>query len=100
GVVTGLATMLVYGLGHTSAFAESNKVNQSAATLVLVALGLWVLYELARPLDQVRRILIAAMAAMGVGAFTVPFVADFFSLEVPPADYLMVIASVVVVAAA
>ncbi len=99
GVVTGLATMVVYAIGHTSAFDESDIVNQSAATLTLVALGLWVLYELARPLDRVRAILIGAMVAMAFGAFTIPFVADFFSLEVPPANYLLVIAVVVAASA-
>ena len=36
---------------------------------------------------------------MAVGAFTIPFVADFFLLEVPPADYFTWIAVIVVVSA-
>ncbi len=36
---------------------------------------------------------------MAVGAFTIPFVADFFLLEVPPAEYLSWIAGTAAVSA-
>ena len=59
---------------------------QSGTTLVLTALGLVALYELMRPLDRLRAGLLAVLVVMGVGAFTIPFVADFFSLQVPAGD--------------
>ena len=37
---------------------------------------------------------------MAIGAFTIPFVADFFLLEIPPADYAMWIAGIVTAACA
>ena len=48
----GVTTMVVYGIGRH--FLELPKEElQSGATIVLIALGLWVLYELGRPLDHV-----------------------------------------------
>jgi cation-transporting ATPase E len=98
GVIMGLATMLVYEVGKDWLEVDV-EMAQSGATLTLVALGLWVLYELARPLDRTRAVLIVVLVVMAVGAFTIPFVADFFLLEVPPADYFTWIAGTVVVSA-
>ena len=98
GVIMGLATMLVYEAGKDWLEVDV-EMAQSGATLTLVALGLWVLYELARPLDRIRAVLIVVLVVMAVGAFTIPFVADFFLLEVPPADYFTWIAVTVVVSA-
>ena len=50
-----------------------------------------------RPLDTVRGGLLAVLVAMGVGAFTIPFVADFFSLELPSGKAALAIAAGVVV---
>jgi cation-transporting ATPase E len=99
GLVMGLATMFVYEFGH-GALDETIEHAQAGAALTLTALGLWVLYELARPLDQIRVILLVVLVAMGVGAFTIPFVADFFLLEIPEAEYAAWIAGVVVVGCA
>jgi cation-transporting P-type ATPase E len=94
GVVMGGATMFVYELG-SGYFDLSLEHCQAGATLVLVALGLWVLFELARPLDRIRLALLVVLVAMGVGAFTIDPIADFFLLEIPPADYAMWIAGTV-----
>jgi cation-transporting ATPase E len=98
GVIMGLATVLVYEAGKDWLDVDV-EMAQSGATLTLVALGLWVLYELARPLDRIRATLIVVLVVMSVGAFTIPFVADFFLLEVPPADYFAWIAGTVAVSA-
>jgi cation-transporting ATPase E len=94
GVVVGLATMTVQLLGDR-VLDLSVEVTQSGTTLALIALGLWALYELARPLDALRLGLIAVLVVLGFAAFTVPFVADFFLLEVPSGEYLAWIAGVV-----
>ncbi|HEU4842051.1 MAG TPA: hypothetical protein VFT09_11430, partial [Ilumatobacteraceae bacterium] len=65
---------------------------QSGTTLVLTALGLVALHELMRPLDGLRRLLLGVLVVMAVGAFGIPFVADFFTLEVPAADQAIPIA--------
>ena len=71
---------------------------QSGATMTLVAIGLWVLYELACPIDAVRLVLILGLVVMAVGAFTIPFVAEFFLLEIPSADYAPFIVAIVAAA--
>ena len=94
GVASGVATMAVYELGN-GPFDVSIQQAQSGATLTLVVVGLWVLYELARPLDAIRLTLIVSLVAMAIAAFTIPFIADFFLLDVPPADYAVCIAGIV-----
>jgi cation-transporting P-type ATPase E len=86
GLVMGAATMFVYEFGHGRLGMEIEEA-QSGAALTLTALGLWVLFELARPLDPLRLALLAVLVAMGIGAFTIAPIADFFLLDVPPADY-------------
>ena len=99
GLLTGAAAMSVYQVGN-EVFDLSIRPTQSATALALIAVGLWNLYELARPLDPIRRILIVALIVMAVGAFTIRFIADFFLLEIPPADYAVWIATIVVAACA
>ena len=72
---------------------------QSGTTLVLTALGLVALHELMRPLDRLRAGLLVVLVAMAIGAFTIPLVADFFSLQVPAADQAVAIAVGVVAGA-
>jgi cation-transporting ATPase E len=100
GVITGVAAMLVSQLGKSHVIGGTHAQAESGATLALVALGIWVLFELARPLDLIRRTLIIALVMMAIGAFTVPAVAHFFLIGVPPARYLGWIAGIVVVACA
>ena len=57
-------------------------------------------YELARPLDRVRAALIVGWSSLAVGAFTIPFVADFFLLDIPPGDDALWVAAIVAPAAA
>ena len=92
----GVATMVVYGIGRHYLELPKEEL-QSGATMVLIALGLWVLYELSRPLDQVRATLLAAMVLGAVGVFTIGPLADFFKLEIPGSDYLVVIAIAVAI---
>jgi cation-transporting ATPase E len=96
GIVMGAATMFVYELGN-GYLDLSVEHCQSGATVALVALGLWVLFELARPLDRIRAVLLVVLVAMGIGAFTIDPIADFFLLEIPPATYAAWIAGTVAV---
>ncbi len=97
GLISGLATMAVYQVGVRQ-LDLSIAHAQSGATLTLVAVGLWVLYELARPLDTVRAALVVGLVVMAIGAFTIPFVADFFLLEIPSGEYALWIAAIVATA--
>jgi cation-transporting ATPase E len=100
GVITGVTAMLVSQLATSDVLGQSPAQAQSGTTLALVALGLWVLYQLARPLDHIRRALLVVLVAMAIGAYTIPFVANFFLLDIPSLDYLAWIAGLVVVACA
>jgi cation-transporting ATPase E len=98
GLVVGVGAMTTFYLGR-EVHDLDKETAQSGTTLALCALGIWVLYELARPLDALRRTLVLAMIGGTVVVFTVPFLADFFVLEVPPGEYLVSIAVVFCVAA-
>jgi len=57
---------------------------RTAAVLVLFLVALWVLLILARPLNEWKSGLLAAMAVAFVGALAIPGVRDFFELDLPP----------------
>ena len=97
GIVIGVVSMAVFGTLRSSSIGADRLAAQSGTTMVLTALGLVALYELMRPLDRIRGGLLAVLVAMGVGAFTIPFVADFFSLELPSGKAALAIAAGVVV---
>jgi len=58
---------------------------RTTATAVTIAVSLWVLAILSRPLRAWKVGLVAAMAAMFVGALLIAPVADFYALDLPPA---------------
>jgi hypothetical protein len=90
-----LAAILVSQLGKSHVIGGTHAQAESGTTLALIALGLWVLYELARPLDLIRGSLIVALAVMTIGTFTIPAVAHFFLIGVPSANYCAWIAGIV-----
>jgi cation-transporting ATPase E len=96
GIVIGVTSMAVFAVLRSSAVGAVRAEAQSGTTLVLIALGLVALHELMQPLDRLRAALLVVLVVMGVGAYTIPFVADFFSLEIPAADHAVVIAAGVV----
>jgi cation-transporting ATPase E len=100
GIVIGVVTMGAFAALRSAGIGATRPEAQSATALVLTALGLVALHELMRPLDRLRTALLVVLVVMGVGAFTIPFVADFFSLEVPTADQAVVVALGIVVGAA
>ena len=92
GIVIGVVAMAVFGMLREAAIGADRPAAQSGVTMVLTALGLVALHELMRPLDGRRTVLLVVLVAMGVGAFTMPLVADFFSLQIPSAtEFLPVI---------
>jgi len=56
---------------------------RTTAVVVLFVVAFWVLVMLARPYNAWRAGLVAGMAVLFVGAFTVPFARDFFDLVLP-----------------
>ncbi|HEY1740769.1 MAG TPA: HAD-IC family P-type ATPase [Acidimicrobiia bacterium] len=80
GLTLGIATLATYGIVrqiHHVTDAEASSV----AIVVLVALGLWVLLVLARPLTVLRVVLVALMALSFVVLLLSPALRNFYEIE-------------------
>jgi cation-transporting ATPase E len=98
GVVIGAGVLTAYLVARGQ--GDPTVEARSVATLVLLALALWVLGIAARPWRGGRSWrfwLVVAMAACAAGAWAIPFTRDFFALEVLSAGQLALAAVVVVV---
>jgi cation-transporting ATPase E len=65
-------------------------VERTVATITLLIVGLYVLSILARPLTPARVLLVGSMVALFLLAVLVPFAQDFFALEPPTGETLVV----------
>jgi hypothetical protein len=85
GIVASVASLTAYGLAF---YASDLTLRQSrtSATLVLSAVGLWVLVCLARPFNWWRTVLVAAMVLSIAVILFVPALRNFYALQVPDAD--------------
>ncbi len=89
GVVSAAAVLAVYAPLHA---AGDEGQARTAATLVLLVIGLWVVGILARPLNAWRLALVASLAGAAALAFAIPLVREFLALEIPtPATALSVV---------
>ena len=82
GIVAALAAFSAAALSHIYpwiALAES----RTTATLVLVVLGLWVLGVLCRPWTWWKEALVGAMVLGLLVILAVPYLRDFFALDIP-----------------
>lgn len=83
-----------------NAYARSQGIHneeiRSASTLALALIGLWILLELARPLNWVRVSIVVGMVGGLVLLYAIPFVAHFFRLRLP--DERMLVVSLVAAA--
>ncbi len=57
---------------------------RTAATIVLLAIGLVILLEISRPLQAWKVGLVVGMAALYVAVMAIPLLHDFFELHLPP----------------
>jgi cation-transporting ATPase E len=96
GILVGAATFAAYEIAlHRNISLEESR---TTATLVVIALGLFVLIQLARPMTPWRGLLVGCMVAGFVLVMVVPFGRHFFELKMPPAS-MLVIAALIVAAA-
>lgn len=82
GLVAGAATFAAYAL----AINEPNisvAEERTVATIVIAAIGLWILARLAQPLTARRRMLLVAMTIGLLAAFMIPEVRVVFDLDLP-----------------
>jgi cation-transporting ATPase E len=97
GLVAATATFTSYAFARGT-YGVTLDEDRTAATITLMCVGLWILGLLARPYTPFRIALVATMAGCFAGALAIPWVRDFFALDIPPLGPDLVIAVVVVVA--
>jgi cation-transporting ATPase E len=88
GFVAFLATFVVYADARWTPGVTLEE-ERTAATIVLLIVGLWVLVLLARPFTVLRALLVAAMVGLFVVAMVWPFARDYFELELPPEQVMV-----------
>ena len=82
GLIAALGTLVAYQVADVANVPQDQA--RTTATLALAGLGLVVLALAARPLNPLRRLLLAAMAAAFAVVLLVPFLRAFFALDLPP----------------
>lgn len=95
GLVATLATFAGYWLSDM----EGSTITESrtTATLILAAIGLFALGIVARPLVPWKRALIGTMASLLVLSMSLPFLRDFFALDLPRAVVLLAAVGIVAI---
>ena len=99
GIVAFTATLVSYGIarfGNDLVLPEA----RTTATLVLCAVGLWVLVLQARPFNWWKTVLVGSMAGCIALILVVPGLRDFYALEFPPGKVVVEAAIVAGVAIA
>ena len=82
GLVAALGTLVAYQVADVANVPQDQA--RTTATLALAGLGLVVLALAARPLNPLRRLLLAVMAAAFAVVLLVPSLRAFFALDLPP----------------
>jgi len=82
GLAAALGTLAAYQVADLADVPQDEA--RTTATLALAGLGLVVLALAARPLNHLRRLLLATMAAAFAVVLLVPFLRAFFALDLPP----------------
>jgi cation-transporting P-type ATPase E len=100
GLISGLATFGVYGVSRTSSFGLSLEQSRTAATTMMIVLGLVVLYELIEPKEIQHLVMITGLFGIYILVLAVPFLRDLFRLTVPQWQAWMVVAFVSLIAGA
>jgi cation-transporting ATPase E len=99
GIIAGSATLAAYEAALEIADLDVDDA-RTLATVTLLSIGLVVLAVTSRPLHVWKAILVAAMAASYAVVFAVPFLRDFFELELFRSDAWWYSLAAVVVAGA
>jgi cation-transporting ATPase E len=87
GLVAASATFAAYQMARSQSDVTAIQA-RTIAVVTLFLVAMWVLVILSRPLNTWRIGLIVAMVAAFIGALEIPWVADYFELELPSAVVL------------
>lgn len=98
GLVSGIATFALYGVSRVGSFDLSLQQSRTAATTMMVVLGLVVLFELIEPKELHHMLMLGALFATYLFVLAIPGLRTLFDLTVPQWEAWMVIAGVSVVA--
>ena len=93
GTIVAACIMAVYSFAQAfpnTSLGEDQVIReaQTAVTMTVLLVALWVLGALARPFDRWRALLVAAMVAGLVLVMAVPFARKFFELDIPSGGLL------------
>ncbi len=80
GIICGTATFVAYALARSDS-GTALKADTSVATLTLFIVAIWVLAIVARPYTWWRLLLIGAMSGAFALVLVVPWLSDFFQLQ-------------------
>jgi len=97
GLVAGAATFAAYALAINEPNLSTSE-ERTVATIVIAAIGLWILARLARPLTTRRWALLVAMSAGLLAAFLTPSLRMLFDLDLPRPIVALAAAGVVALA--
>jgi len=95
GAVVAISTFAAYAVARAAPHTSVTQA-RTAATIVVLVLGLWVLTRLARPLDWARVSLVVAMAAGCAVALALPVSQRVFAFDLPSLDVLVRVLSIAV----
>jgi cation-transporting P-type ATPase E len=93
GLAAAACTLVAYQVADVADVPQDQA--RTTATLALAGLGLVVLGLAARPLSPLRRLLLVAMAAGFAVVLAVPWLREFFALDLPPAPVALAAAGLV-----
>ncbi|HXY94073.1 MAG TPA: HAD-IC family P-type ATPase [Acidimicrobiia bacterium] len=88
GIVAFVAALVSYGIarfGHDLVLIEA----RTTATLVLIAVGLWILVLQARPFNWWKTVLVGSMAGCVALIMIIPPLRHFYALQFPPPDVVL-----------
>ncbi|WP_285724186.1 HAD-IC family P-type ATPase [Psychromicrobium xiongbiense] len=94
GTIAAACVLGLYAFARTvpdAALSAEQQVqaSQTAATLVLLLVALWILGTLARPFDRWRALVVGAMVLALAVVLAVPFGREFFALQLPTGALLL-----------
>ncbi len=98
GLVSGIATFALYGISRIDSFDLTLQQSRTAATTLMIVLGLVVLFELIDPKELHHMSMIGGLFGCYLIVLTVDPLRELFDLSVPRPQSWMVIAGVSVVA--
>jgi hypothetical protein len=97
GLAVAFTTLTTYALNRSSLVDATLAEARTAAVIALTVTALWVLSRLMWPIDLLEGTLLAALSAMFVVALTWPWLAELFSIALPPREgWIALIATVLV----